>query len=107
GLFDYCFPPNFRIVEQRKLTSFVQGNLTVREYASELKTLFMIVGHKTMRKKIRKLWDGLAPRLQGKLFENKFDPERSSFADIVENAEIYEIARTMGIDASDFNKKKS
>ncbi|KAG6871415.1 hypothetical protein C0995_004860, partial [Termitomyces sp. Mi166 len=92
-LFNYCFPPNFRLKEQQKLDLFKQGSQRVRSYAAELKNMYQIIGYAHKREKVRKLWNGL----QEKLFENKYDPERSKWGEIVDAAEMYEIAREMGL----------
>ncbi|KAG6810504.1 hypothetical protein H0H92_011575 [Tricholoma furcatifolium] len=96
-LFDYCFPPNYRLKEQQKLETFKQGTMRVRPYAAKLKNKYQIIGYAHKREKVRKLWWGLQPRLQQKLFENGYDPERSKWGEVVDAAELYEIAREMGL----------
>ncbi|KAG6809659.1 hypothetical protein H0H92_015293 [Tricholoma furcatifolium] len=91
-LFNYCFPPNYRLKEQQKLETFKRGNMRVRPYAAELKNKYQIIGYAHKHEKVRKLWSGLQPRLQQKLFENGFDPERSKWGEVVDAAELYEIA---------------
>ncbi|KAG6809124.1 hypothetical protein H0H92_001467 [Tricholoma furcatifolium] len=106
-LFDYCFPPNYRLKEQQKLEVFKQGGLRVRPYAAELKNKYQIIGYAHKREKVRKLWSGLQPRLQQKLFENGFDPERSKWGEVVDAAELYEIAREMGLGGEGNNCRDS
>ncbi|KAG6826946.1 hypothetical protein H0H92_013800 [Tricholoma furcatifolium] len=91
-LFDFCFPPNYRLKEQQKLEQFKQGSLRVRPYTAELKNKYQIIRYAHKREKVRKLWSGLQPRLQQKLFENGYDPERSKWGEVVDAAELYEIA---------------
>jgi hypothetical protein len=43
-LFNYCFPPDFRLKQRKKLESCVQGTHTVTEYAADLLIMFRIVG---------------------------------------------------------------
>ncbi|KAG6914972.1 hypothetical protein DXG01_014150 [Tephrocybe rancida] len=69
-----------------------------REYATQLKNLFQIIGHASKREKGRWLWKGFAPCLRQKLFEAKLDPETSKWGDIVDHAEMFEIAHNMGMD---------
>ncbi|KAG6914040.1 hypothetical protein DXG01_002811 [Tephrocybe rancida] len=45
ALFNACFPPNFRILQQDKLDEFKQGSLSAHEYATQLKNLYRIVGY--------------------------------------------------------------
>ncbi|KAG6815942.1 hypothetical protein H0H93_008773 [Arthromyces matolae] len=100
GLFNYSFPPNYRQREREKLEQFKQGQLRVRSYAAELKNKYQIIGYAHKKEKVRKLWAGLQPRLQQKLYENGFDPEKSQWGEIVDAAETYEIAREMGFSGS-------
>ncbi|KAG6876048.1 hypothetical protein C0992_001170 [Termitomyces sp. T32_za158] len=40
GVFNVCFPSNFRLLQQKKLDELRQGSMTVREYSAELKILY-------------------------------------------------------------------
>ncbi|CAA7270134.1 unnamed protein product [Cyclocybe aegerita] len=43
-LFNWCFPPDFRLKQRKKLENFRQGGMLVSEYAHKLDMLFRIVG---------------------------------------------------------------
>ena len=44
GLFNHCFPVDFRNKQCQKLDNFAQGNKSIHDYASKLTKLFTIVG---------------------------------------------------------------
>ncbi|KAG6828291.1 hypothetical protein H0H93_014963, partial [Arthromyces matolae] len=99
-LFNACFPPNFRMDQQKKLETFEQGSLNVREYSAKLKMFYRVVGYAHKREKVRKLWRGFVPRIRQRLYEMGLDPERSGWGEVVAAAENLEIARAMGNDGS-------
>ncbi|KAF8580465.1 hypothetical protein K439DRAFT_1265055, partial [Ramaria rubella] len=43
-LFNYCFPPNFRSEQRRKLASFIQRELPVRDYTHQIRVLSNSIG---------------------------------------------------------------
>ncbi|KAF8580464.1 hypothetical protein K439DRAFT_1261600, partial [Ramaria rubella] len=43
-LFNYCFPPNFRSEQRRKLASFIQRELPVQDYACQTRVLSNSIG---------------------------------------------------------------
>ena len=58
GLFNHCFPVDFRNKQCRKLDNFAQGNKSVWDYASELMELFTIVGMSGKCEQVTKSWYG-------------------------------------------------
>ncbi|KAJ3506825.1 hypothetical protein NLJ89_g6649 [Agrocybe chaxingu] len=62
-LFNWCFPPDFRLKQRKRLENFRQGGMLVSEYAHKLDMLFRIVGASSKRQRIDKLWNGLRDRL--------------------------------------------
>ncbi|PPQ81287.1 hypothetical protein CVT26_015177 [Gymnopilus dilepis] len=92
GLFNYCFPPNFRMKERQKLENFTQGKYTVAEYAADLNIKFQMIGGYTPPQRIYKLWNGLRTELQSALWREGLDYERSSWDDIIRVATRHEIA---------------
>ncbi|KIL56249.1 hypothetical protein M378DRAFT_89635, partial [Amanita muscaria Koide BX008] len=91
-LFNYCFPPDFRMRQMEKLNRMCQGNLRVREYAAELKLLYRTIGTISEREMVTKLWKGMHVSLQRALWKECQDPERSTWDEIVRTAERHEIA---------------
>ncbi len=70
ALFDYCFPPDFRSQQRRKLHRFHQGTLTVREYASQLNEFFSLLGQDEETngvEMVSKCWYGLNQGIQQQL----------------------------------------
>ncbi|KAJ3556748.1 hypothetical protein NP233_g11909 [Leucocoprinus birnbaumii] len=95
ALFDYCFPPDFRAQQRRKLGRFFQNELSVRDYASQLNEFFSILGYDDDRNEIdmvSKLWYGLNRDIQKQLWLERLNPERSSYNEVLRMAETIEMS---------------
>jgi len=65
GLFNYCFPIDYRQQMRMKLEDLCQGsNQTDLEYVHELHELFNMVGAMSTEAKVLKLWYTLRPKIQ-------------------------------------------
>lgn len=91
GLFNYCFPIDFRLSQREKLKRCYQRDRTVREFIHELELLFILVGHLSKREKVDKLWHGFNAYIQKELWRERLSPE-ASWEEVVEAAEIIEMA---------------
>ncbi|KIJ60873.1 hypothetical protein HYDPIDRAFT_46246, partial [Hydnomerulius pinastri MD-312] len=96
GMFNYCFPINYRTKQRHKLTNCFQRNRSVRDYLSELNELWNLIGDVSERDKVMKLWEGLNKYLQAELWKSHLNPETSRLAIVIEEAEIIEIAFSVG-----------
>jgi hypothetical protein len=103
-LFNYCFPPDFRIQQLEKLDTLKQGSLRVREYAAELKLISRTIGSIPDRELTSKLWKGLSINLQRSLWRDSLDPEYSNWDEIVRTAERHEIANSLRVGSGEFNR---
>lgn len=83
GLYDYCFPPNFRLHQWHKLDTFQQWDMPVTEYAAELSLLFRLVGMSTEQVCIDKLGNRLWLSLQTVLWKEGLDFKANSWEDVV------------------------
>ncbi|KAF9470906.1 hypothetical protein BDN70DRAFT_820718, partial [Pholiota conissans] len=81
-LFDYCFPINYRTEVRKKLERTYQNNRPVMAYVHEIEELFNLLGTIDERQRVEKLWDGLKPSIQGRLYRDHLHPDRSSWDDI-------------------------
>ncbi|KAI0077519.1 hypothetical protein K474DRAFT_1750949, partial [Panus rudis PR-1116 ss-1] len=68
----------------------------VREYVHELEGIFLVVGPLTPQEKVSKLWKGLSTYLQKGLWREKLTPTTATWDEVVETAEILEIAERAG-----------
>lgn len=91
-LYNYCFPPDFRLRQRKKLESFSQGDMTVAEFAAELMILFRIIGKSTAEQRVDRLWNGLRPELQSALWKEGLDYEQNTWDEVIQVATRYEIA---------------
>ncbi|KAI0072455.1 hypothetical protein K474DRAFT_1564780, partial [Panus rudis PR-1116 ss-1] len=58
GIFNYCFPLNFREKLRTKTRNFRQGSRDVREYIYKLETLLDLAGINEEKDRIQQLWNG-------------------------------------------------
>ncbi|KAH9481337.1 hypothetical protein JR316_0005859 [Psilocybe cubensis] len=91
-LYNYCFPPDYRLKQRKKLEKFSQGSMTVAEYAAELLILFRIVGKSTPSQRVDRLWNGLKPELQSALWKEGLDYEQNTWDEVIRIATRYEVA---------------
>ncbi|KAG5634250.1 hypothetical protein H0H81_002698 [Sphagnurus paluster] len=96
GIFDYCFPVNYRMQMRQKLHHCHQNGRTVEQYAHELEQLFEIIGVKNKREKVIKLWYGLRQSLREALWCYELNPEVSTWDEVLSKALIVEISRSDG-----------
>ncbi|KAF7796945.1 hypothetical protein EIP86_008131 [Pleurotus ostreatoroseus] len=95
GLFNHCFPVNFRLEQREKLRDFSQGSRSVRRYVHELKTLFMMAGVISDGDKVLRLWNGLNEYLQEKLWDFNYSPTHSKWDEVVDAATRFEISASV------------
>ncbi|TCD66813.1 hypothetical protein EIP91_000891 [Steccherinum ochraceum] len=92
GLFNYCFPLDFRLQQREKLRNARQNSRSVREFAHELQNLFRMAGFVSKEEQVDRLWNGLNLKIQSRLWEHKLSPTTSSWDEIVEDAIFIEAA---------------
>ncbi|KAG6807382.1 hypothetical protein H0H92_007783 [Tricholoma furcatifolium] len=98
GLFNYCFPLDFRSKQRNRLRDFGQGKATVQDYMSDLEDMFIYVGDVSKREKTNKLFAGFRPSIKRGLYLAKLDPELSKWSAIVREAEYLERAEKVDVD---------
>ncbi|KAL6309479.1 hypothetical protein BKA93DRAFT_697867, partial [Sparassis latifolia] len=64
GLFNYCFPVDFRVQMREQLRRSRQGDRRVRDFIHDLENMFMIVGTSSPQERVDKLWFGLNTHIQ-------------------------------------------
>jgi len=92
GLFNYCFPTNFRSTQREKYYAFSQRGHPVRNYRRDLEELANSVRRISPRDFVICFWQGAEHYLHVKWAENGFDPEVSSIDDLEASADRYERA---------------
>ncbi len=93
GLFDFCFPVDFRTSMREQLQHSAQGaRQSVQEFVCELEELFMMVGVVTPRDRVLSLWNGLQGELRDEMFRFGLSPEVSTWEEVVAAAVRFELA---------------
>ncbi|PIL27303.1 transcription factor [Ganoderma sinense ZZ0214-1] len=96
GLFDYCFPLDFKQRMRDKLQSATQGNRSVKEFVHELNGLYIMIGPVPEPIKVQKLWYGLEGWIQSHLWWATLTPDTASWAEVQHTAELAERAKDAG-----------
>ena len=94
-MFNYCFSVDFRGKQQQKLHKCRQNDRSVRDYLYDLNEYWNTIGETNERTKVTKFWFGLRRRIQQGLWLEKLNPEVSKLRNIVNAAEIIEIAQSV------------
>ncbi|PSS18923.1 hypothetical protein PHLCEN_2v3139 [Hermanssonia centrifuga] len=92
GLFDFCFPPDFRTSMREKLQTYYQGRQSVQEYVCGLEELFMMVGFVSPRDRVLRLWNGMLGSIRDEMYRFGLSPEVSSWDEVVAAATRFELA---------------
>jgi hypothetical protein len=95
GLFNYCFPVDFRMQLRRTLARCYQNEKSVAEYVHELSKLFNMIGDVPERDQVLKFWNGSRSIIQKGLWRDNLNPEISSWVSVVAQAEIIEISENV------------
>ncbi|PPR06350.1 hypothetical protein CVT26_004624 [Gymnopilus dilepis] len=91
-LFNYCFPIDYRMQMRKKLEKANQHDKTVTTYVYELEEMFNMLGSIPEMDRVIKLWYSLRPSIQRALWRDGYNPEVSSWNDVIRQAEIIEIS---------------
>jgi Zinc knuckle len=94
-LFNYCFPVDYRMQMRKTLARCYQNERSVAEYTHELTELFNMIGDVPERDQVLKFWNGARSVIQKGLWRDNLNPEISSWANVVAQAEIIEISENV------------
>ncbi|KAJ7254861.1 hypothetical protein C8J57DRAFT_1656991 [Mycena rebaudengoi] len=100
GLYEFCFPPDFRMKQRQQLENCFQGEKTVTDHISELEELYSMIGLVDDQEKVVKLWRSLRGDIQREMYRASLDPEVSSWDQVSDAAEHAEIILTFGAESS-------
>ncbi|EJF55666.1 hypothetical protein DICSQDRAFT_38926, partial [Dichomitus squalens LYAD-421 SS1] len=86
GLFDYCFPEDFKRVLRAKLERAYQGTTRLRDYVREIEHLAKRFPDVTDFQLVQIFWKGINQYLRVHLIEKGFDPETTPLDRLVKHA---------------------
>ncbi|EGO30503.1 hypothetical protein SERLADRAFT_404644 [Serpula lacrymans var. lacrymans S7.9] len=107
GLFNHCFPVDYRMKQRDKLKCCFQDNKTVKEYLYKLTELWNIIGDSDECQRVIQFWTGLNSELQQGLWLKELNPELLSFEEVQATAKRLEIAHSAGNRSCQLNPKNS
>jgi hypothetical protein len=93
GLFDFCFPIDFKSQLCKKLDCCYQNDRSINDYIFELEELHMILGVTSKRQRVLNLWKGFHPDITEALWVQKRNPDISSWKRIVRVALWLEVSK--------------
>ncbi|KAJ7825613.1 hypothetical protein B0H13DRAFT_2374861 [Mycena leptocephala] len=91
GLFNYCFPIDYRMRQRDRLNNCFQDKKSVVEHIAELEELYNMIGLVNDQEKVVTLWRSLNGNIQREMYRAKHDPEISTWKDVSDAAEHAEI----------------
>jgi hypothetical protein len=89
GLFNHCFPANYRMKLRERLMNMKQGKRNVREFVREVEVLGRRFRDVNERAIIQIFWNGIHRDLQTALLRKGLNPERDDLFRLIQHA-IYE-----------------
>src|SRR5262245_25204952 len=92
GLFNHCFPVDFRSQLRLRLKRCRQGPRSAREFIFELEQLKTMIGDVDKRELVNRLWYGCNKPIRSQLYLMNLHPEISSFRRVKKAIEIVEMA---------------
>ena len=105
GLFNHCFPVDFRSQLRLKLKRCHQGDRKIREFIFELEELSTMIGGVDKRELVNRLWFGCNKAIRAQLYLMNLHPEVSSFKRVKKAVEIVEMALSVeGNHSSNYRK---
>ncbi|PIL26324.1 hypothetical protein GSI_12080 [Ganoderma sinense ZZ0214-1] len=93
GLFNYCFPINFRQKMREKLRNIRQNGQSVQTYTYELENLFLVLGMDRNEERVDAFWFGLDKYIQGELWKQMLTLQ-SPYDDVKARAQM-DVAHTL------------
>lgn len=91
-LFNFCFPIDYQMQMWKKSNHTFQKEKSVNQYAFKLEEIFNMIGGYSQQDKVIKLWNGFRCSIQAAFYNNKLNPEISSWRKVLAATEIIEIA---------------
>ena len=86
GLFEYCFPTDFKLVLQRRLMSATQGKLQISDFIRDVEIMADHFPDVNERSIIDIFWWGMNQQICTRVVEMGINPECSSLSKMVKYA---------------------
>lgn len=97
GLFDYCFPPDYKLELRKRLMTAYQGRKPVRDFARDIEALTKRFPDIPKRQRIQILWDGVQQYIRLEWVKAGYSPESTTWTKLVTRAARYEAAEQLRI----------
>ncbi|KAJ7056010.1 hypothetical protein C8F01DRAFT_1311981 [Mycena amicta] len=91
GLYEFCFPTDFRMQQRRRLDELQQDDRTVAATVALFSELWNTIGITDSQEKVVKLWNSFDDDIQVEMYRDKLNPEYSTWAEVVRGATHAEI----------------
>ncbi|KAJ7059786.1 hypothetical protein C8F01DRAFT_1145634, partial [Mycena amicta] len=91
GLYEFCFPTDFRMQQRQRLDELQQDDRTVAATVALFSELWNTIGITDSQEKVVKLWNSFNDDIQVEMYRDKLNPEYSTWAEVVRGATHAEI----------------
>lgn len=92
ALFDYCFPPDYKLQLRQRLMRSYQGRSYFRDFARDIQTLAKRFPDVNKRQQVQIIWDGAAQYIRLEWMKACCSPERTSLKELIRRAIHFEAA---------------
>ena len=92
GLFDYCFPPNYKSNLRERLMNYEQRSLFFVDFAREVESLASKFPDISKRQQVFIIWKGAAKYIRLKWIDHGMSPEDAHWSKLVRWASKFEAA---------------
>ncbi|KAI0081853.1 hypothetical protein K474DRAFT_1586701, partial [Panus rudis PR-1116 ss-1] len=82
GLFNYCFPIDFKLRMHQRVRDLVQGRRSIRDYSHEMKMYLTLAGIDSPQDRVQRLWDGFNDKIVDDLWDHKMSPDLHTWEEI-------------------------
>lgn len=90
ALFDYCFPPDYKLQLRRRLMRSYQGQSYFRDFARDVQTLAKRFPDVNKRQQVQIIWDGAAQYIRLEWMKACCSPESTSLKELIRRAIHFE-----------------
>ncbi|CAK5276904.1 unnamed protein product, partial [Mycena citricolor] len=90
SLLKYCFLPDFRLRQRKKLNRCFQNGKSVNKHVLEFESLLLLIGAPKDQERVAVLWQSFNEEIQKELYRLELDPETSNWKKVVRTAERVE-----------------
>ncbi|CAK5282924.1 unnamed protein product [Mycena citricolor] len=107
GLFNFCFPVNFREKQRSKLNACKQDDKSVLVHKAEWEQIFNTIGLEANQEKVVMFCRSLKTSIRKEMFRANLDPEMSTWDEVTRGAEAAEVIVNLDLEDADSDETEA